>query len=206
MKYDMVLGRLLKRFLDVLVSLAALIAIGPLALVIALVIKMDDGGPIFFRQVRIGRHGKQFTMYKFRSMVPVAPSAGPPLTVSSDARVTRAGRFLRRWKLDELPQFINVLLGSMSLVGPRPEVPAYVALYSPSEREVLRVRPGLTDPATIQFRHEEEVLARQEQPEAYYRSVLMKQKLAINLSYLDRATVWSDFGVLARTLVAVVWR
>lgn len=197
-------GRVLKRLLDIVVAVLALVVAAPVLVVLAILIKVDGPGPVLFRQERVGRDGRIFRIWKLRTMSEVPGASAPDVTVAADPRVTSVGRWLRRWKLDELPQFINVLDGSMSLVGPRPEVPRYVALYTDEERAVLMHRPGLTDPATIAFRHEEQMLAGVEDWERYYRDVLMREKLARNLEYLRDATVLTDVGVLVRTAAALL--
>jgi lipopolysaccharide/colanic/teichoic acid biosynthesis glycosyltransferase len=197
-------GRVVKRLLDVAASGLGLLVAGPLLLVVAVAVKVDSPGPVFHRQERVGRRGERFLMWKFRTMIPDAEAQGPRLTAAGDRRVTRLGGLLRRTKVDELPQLLNVLGGSMSLVGPRPEVPEYVARYRPEERRVLEVRPGITDPASIAYRNEEEILARAPDPVRHYEEVVMRDKLRINLAYLERATVLSDVGVLVRTLAVVL--
>jgi len=191
-----------RRALDVLASGVGLLLLAPLFAAVALAIGATSPGPVFFRQVRVGRCGESFRIYKFRSMRVDAEAVGGQLTVGGDPRVTRVGAFLRSSKIDELPQLINVLLGDMSLVGPRPEVPRYVALYTPEQRRVLAVRPGITDPASIRYRDEAAVLARAEDPERAYVDEVLPHKLAINLAYLDRRTLASDVGII----LATVWR
>ena len=194
----------LKRAFDVVGAGLALLLLAPLMLVVALVVRLDSPGPALFRQERIGRHGKPFFIHKFRTMRDRAD--GPAITVGADARITRAGRWLRRTRLDELPQFIDVLKGDMSLVGPRPEVPRYVALYPPALRErALAVRPGLTDPSSLTFIDEGDRLARAADPEREYVEVILPIKLQAAADYADRATLWTDLQVLARTLRAL-WR
>lgn len=193
---------MVKRLFDFVVALVGLIVLAPLFVLIAVVIKLDSPGPVFFRGPRVGRHGRPFGLYKFRSMVANAAQRGPGITASGDPRVTRVGRILRRTKLDELPQLINVVRGEMSLVGPRPEDPRYVALYTPEQREILRVRPGITSMASIQYRHEEVVLSQGDWHEVYINKV-MPEKLAIDLAYLEKQSFWRDIGVLFSTLLAV---
>src|SRR5262249_17896216 len=156
-------------------------------------------GPVLFVQERVGRDGRSFGLLKIRTMVADATARGPGLTMAGDPRVTRVGAWLRRRKLDELPQLVNVVRGDMSLVGPRPELPRYVAGYSARERAVLRVRPGLTDPASLAFVDEAAVLARFDDPERAYVAVVLPRKLSLSLAYLERRTLRSDLGVLART-------
>jgi lipopolysaccharide/colanic/teichoic acid biosynthesis glycosyltransferase len=193
----------MKRAIDLIVAAIGLIVLSPLLAAIALVIKLGDRGPVFFAQDRIGRFGVPFRIYKFRTMVANAEKLGIPLTTRDDPRITRVGHWLRRTKLDELPQLWNVVKGDMSLVGPRPEVPRYVALYTVEQQQVLEVRPGITDPASLEFFDEAHCLARSN-PETAYVTSVMPQKLAINLAYLRRRTVVSDFIVLLATLRKLV--
>lgn len=190
------------RFLDALISGLALIVLAPLFLLIGLLIKLDSQGPVFHRAKRVGQGGDIFTLYKFRSMLPDSDRRGPGITVASDGRVTRAGRVLRRTKLDELPQLWNVFRGKMSLVGPRPEDPRYVALYTPEQRRVLAVKPGITSAATLTFRHEEQLLAGTDW-EATYRNEVLPTKLAIDLDYLSERTLRSDIELVLRTIRAL---
>ncbi|MBE3550226.1 MAG: glycosyltransferase [Brockia lithotrophica] len=193
-----------KRLFDLFWSALGLLLLFPVFLGIALAIKFDDGGPVFFRQRRIGYRGRPFAMWKFRTMVVDAEQKGGLLTVGRDPRVTRVGYWLRKTKLDELPQLWNVLKGEMSLVGPRPEVPQYVALYTEEQRRVLELVPGITDPASIRFRHENELLAQSPDPERTYVEVVMPEKIRLNLEYARRATVWSDFAVILQTFLALL--
>ncbi len=188
---------------DVGVSAAGLLLLSPLFAMISLAILAAEGTPVLFRQERIGHRGKPFRMLKFRTMVRDADQLGRPLTVGRDARVTRIGYWLRKSKLDELPQLINVLRGQMSLVGPRPEVPAFVALYAPEHRKVLDLIPGITDPASITYRDESELLASGPDPELTYVKTIMPDKIRINLEYAKHATLWSDIRVLIRTLMVI---
>ncbi len=198
-RLDTPAGRVLKRFMDVVGAGLALIVSTPAFLLIAVAIRIETPGPVFFRQVRVGRGGREFRMWKFRSMARDAPTTGPSVTRSGDPRVTKVGRFLRRTKLDELPQFINVVRGEMSLVGPRPEVPEYVTLYSRRERAVLNARPGITDPASLAYLNEEELLSKVADPVGLYKETLMHDKLEMNLEYLRTATVLSDVRIVLRT-------
>lgn len=189
-----------KRLFDLLVAGIALMLLLPLLMMVALAVKLDSPGPVFFRQERVGRNGVPFRIHKFRTMQQGA--SGLQLTVGADPRITRVGAFLRRTRIDELPQFIDVLQGSMSLVGPRPEVPRYVALYPPALRErALAVRPGITDPSSIEFIDEAERLARAADPEREYVEVILPQKLQRAVDYAERATLCSDILVLWRTLL-----
>jgi lipopolysaccharide/colanic/teichoic acid biosynthesis glycosyltransferase len=192
----------MQRAFDLLVS-AILLAIAlPLMAAIGMAILWDDGWPVLFRQRRAGRHGKPFTILKFRSM---RRCRGAGITARGDARVTRAGRFLRQYKLDELPQLWNVLWGDMSLVGPRPEVPRYVDTADPAWRRVHRVRPGITDLATLVYRDEELILAGFPDPERGYLDTVLPAKLALNLEYLDRRSPARDLRLLALTIRYSFW-
>lgn len=194
-----------KRLFDLLVAGTGLVLLAPLLLLIALAIRVDSVGPVFFRQERVGRRGVTFRIHKFRTMVRDAERRGPPITAGDDARITRVGVLLRRTKLDELPQLIDVVQGTMSLVGPRPEVPRFVALYPPGLREkVLSVRPGITDLASIEFRDENQLLARCADPEHEYVHVVMPRKLALAARYVDEASFATDLRLIGRT-VAAVW-
>lgn len=189
-----------KRVFDLFWTVPGLIILSPVFLCIALWIKLDDGGPIFFKQERVGQSGQLFRIWKFRTMVVDAEKHGRQLTVGRDPRITRAGYWLRKFKLDELPQLLNVLRGEMSLVGPRPEVPRYVALYTPEQRKVLDLVPGITDPASIRYRNESELLALSDNPEHTYITEIMPEKIRLNLAYAQQATVWRDFKVILQTL------
>jgi lipopolysaccharide/colanic/teichoic acid biosynthesis glycosyltransferase len=193
------------RLLDGVISVAGLILLGPLFAVIALLIKLDSPGPVFHRAVRVGRGGRLFRLYKFRSMVADARFKGPGITAAGDTRVTEFGRFLRKTKLDELPQLLNVLKGEMSLVGPRPEDPRYVAYYTPEQRAVLSTRPGITSPASLQYRHEEQLLSSMDWEHTYIKEV-MADKLRIELDYLRDRTLYSDVRVILETLLAPLAR
>ena len=191
-----------KRLFDVAVSLLALLLLALPMLAIAAWIRLDSPGPVFFRQQRVGRHGVPFAIHKFRTMR--ADAGGLPLTVGADARITRAGRWLRRTRLDELPQLLDVLAGHMSLVGPRPEVPRYVALYPPALRDrALAVRPGITDPASLEHLDEAALLAAAADPEREYVERILPRKVAQAAAYAERATLASDVAVLARTARAL---
>ena len=194
---------MLKRGLDVVVSLVGLLLFLPLMLVLALWVMCDSRGPILYRQVRVGRNGHDFRLLKFRSMRVDADRLGLITVGGRDPRVTRAGYYLRKYKLDELPQLLNVLWGDMSLVGPRPEVRKYVDLYTPEQLRVLTVRPGITDLASLRYRHENDLLAQAEDPDAYYIETVMPAKLALNLEYIDHQSFWGDLRLIGQTVVAV---
>jgi len=186
-----------KQAFDLLVAGVGLVVLSPLLFIIAVLIKLDSPGSVFFRGQRVGQAGRLFRILKFRTMVDNAARLGPGITAADDPRVTRVGRWLRRTKIDELPQLWNVVRGEMSLVGPRPEDPRYVALYTDEQRRILSVRPGITSPASIQYRHEEVMLPPGDM-DSYIRKV-MPAKIEIDLKYLQRRTFWSDLILLART-------
>jgi lipopolysaccharide/colanic/teichoic acid biosynthesis glycosyltransferase len=190
-----------KRLFDLAAAALGLALLAVPGLLVALAIKLDSPGPVFFRQERVGRFGRAFRIHKFRTMRLDAEQVGGPLTIGADARVTRIGALLRAHRIDELPQLIDVLLGRMSLVGPRPEVPRYVALYPAGLRErVLAVRPGITDPASLAYRGEASQLAAAADPEREYVEVIMPRKLALAADYAAHATLWTDLGIVARSL------
>jgi lipopolysaccharide/colanic/teichoic acid biosynthesis glycosyltransferase len=194
-----------KRLFDVLGALVALLLLMPLLIGVAIAIKRDSPGPVFFRQLRVGREGRLFWIHKFRTMAADAADRGPQITAAHDPRITRAGQWLRRSKLDELPQLIDVLAGHMSLVGPRPEVPRYVAMYPADLRaKVLAVRPGITDPVSLDYADEGDLLANVADAELEYVQVVMPAKLRASAAYAEGATLWSDLRVIARTLRMLV--
>lgn len=197
--------RLTKRLFDLAFVLPGLFVLSPVFLLITVLVAVTDRGPVLFGQERVGRNGIPFRMLKFRSMYIDAEKCGGQLTVGSDPRVTSVGRWLRKAKLDELPQLINVLRGEMSLVGPRPEVPRYVKLYTPEQRAVLQLTPGITDLASVKYRNESEVLAQSTDPEKTYIEEIMPEKIAINLSYAANASVFSDFITILRTFARIVY-
>lgn len=191
-----------KRLFDVVLAASGLLLLAPLLLVLALWVRLDSPGPALYRQVRVGRGGVPFRIRKFRTMF--MDAGGPPLTVGDDPRITRAGRLLRRTRLDELPQLLDVLQGTMSLVGPRPEVPRYMDAAPPAlKARVLAVRPGLTDPVAVAHLDESALLAKAADPEQVYREVLLPAKLAAAADYADRATLATDLVVLWRTAAAL---
>ncbi len=193
---------MLKRSIDVLVAGILFLAAFPLLLVCGLLVKFDSPGPVLFRQWRMGRGFRPFRIVKLRTMK--AGEGGAPITLALDVRITPVGRWLRRWKLDELPQLWNVLRGEMSLVGPRPVIPELAWEFAADYRVLLRVRPGLTDPATVQYCHEAAMLARADDPMDYFKHVAVPDKLRISTGYLERATVWRDCGVIVRTIGALL--
>ncbi len=195
----------MKRIFDMLVAALGLVILAPVFAIIGVWIKATSPGPIFYRARRAGRNGVPFGLYKFRSMVVDADRVGGGITAGDDPRITRTGRFLRRAKLDELPQLLNVMKGDMSLVGPRPEDPRYVESYTPEQRRVLTVRPGITSWASVQYRHEEQLLSVSTVDDVYRREI-MPHKLALDLQYIDRQSWWLDLNILWRTCFALFER
>ena len=194
----------MKRLFDFLASGFGLIILSPLFLVLAVWIKLDSPGPVFYRQVRVGRHNRDFRIFKFRSMR-VGADKGSLVTIGGrDPRITRSGYFIRKFKLDELPQLINVLAGDMSLVGPRPEVRHYVDYWTPEQMHVLDVRPGITDPASIKFRNENELMEQAEDPEKYYIEVIMQEKIKLYLDYVANHSFWGDIKLIFKTFWVIV--
>lgn len=193
-----------KRALDLAVSVPALIALSPALLVIAALVKAGGPGPIFYAQERVGRRGRPFRLYKFRTMVTDADKSGPAVTSSGDARITPLGRTLRKWKLDELPQLWNVVRGDMSLVGPRPEVRKYTDIFRDDYSEILEISPGITDYAALEYRDEEEVLARYPDAEEAYTSVVLPEKIALYRQYLRDMGFRSDLKIIFRTIREVI--
>ena len=194
----------MKRLFDIVASGLGLLILSPLFLIVAVWIKLDSPGPVFFRQVRVGRFNKDFRIFKFRTMR-VGSDKGSQITIGGrDPRVTRAGYWLRRFKIDELPQLINVFIGDMSLVGPRPEVRHYVDMYTPEQMHVLDVRPGITDAASIMFRNESEFLEQADDPEKHYIEVLMPKKLELYLQYVNNHSLMGDIRLILKTLWTVM--
>ncbi len=194
----------MKRIFDIIVSGLGLIVLSPLFLILAIWIKLDSKGPVFYRQVRVGRHNKDFRIFKFRSMR-VGADKGSLVTIGGhDPRITRSGYFIRKFKFDELPQLINVFIGEMSLVGPRPEVRHYVDYWTLEQMHVLDVRPGITDPASIKFRNENELMEKAEDPEKYYIEVIMQEKLRLYMEYVNRHSFLGDIGLIIKTFWVIV--
>jgi lipopolysaccharide/colanic/teichoic acid biosynthesis glycosyltransferase len=191
-----------KRAFDILSATAGLVLLSPLLGLVACWIKSTSRGPVFYRQFRVGKNGRHFQILKFRSMAANGSRAGLNITVAGDARVTPAGRFLRRHKIDELPQLWNVVRGEMSLVGPRPEAPVYVAEYEPEQRIVLSVKPGMTSPASLAYRREEQMLTGHDDPERFYRTHILPDKLARNIAYLQKITFRSDLRIISNTIAS----
>ena len=196
----------MKRGFDLVAASLGLALLSPLFLVVALAVKLDSAGPVFFRQVRIGKAEVLFRVFKFRSMFNDADKSGRLVTVMGDPRITRFGRFMRKWKLDELPQLINVISGDMSFVGPRPEVPEYLDCYSPLQRAVLfSVKPGITDLAAIEYRDEEASLARAAEPEKTYREVILPKKYELYERYISERDFWLDLRLILVTFVRILY-
>lgn len=194
----------MKRLFDIVASVLGLILLSPLFLILAIWIKLDSKGPVFYRQVRVGRHNKDFRIFKFRTMRLGADSGSLVTIGGKDPRITRSGYFIRKFKLDELPQLINVLVGDMSLVGPRPEVRHYVDYWTPEQMHVLDVRPGITDTASIKFRNENELMEKADDPEKYYIEVIMQQKLKLYLEYVDHHSFWGDIALIFKTIWTIL--
>ena len=194
----------MKRFADCIIAIIGLIVFSPLLIVIAILIKIDSKGHVFYRQVRVGRCNKDFKIFKFRTMITESDTKGLLTIGGKDVRITRVGYYLRKSKLDELPQLINVIYGDMSFVGPRPEVRFYVNLYREEQKKILKVRPGITDLASIEFRNENELLEDQENPNQYYIDVILPKKISINIKYLENRNLIKDFLVVLKTFKVIV--
>ena len=194
----------MKRLFDIVASGFGLLLLSPLFLLVAIWIKLDSPGPVFYRQVRVGRYNRDFRIFKFRSMR-VGADKGSLVTIGGrDPRVTRSGYFIRKFKVDELPQLINVFIGDMSLVGPRPEVRHYVDYWTKEQLHVLDVRPGITDPASIKFRNENELLEKAEDAEKYYIEVIMQEKLRLYLEYVEKHNFWFDIKLIFQTFWVII--
>lgn len=194
----------MKRLFDIVASGLGLVVLSPLFLILAIWIKLDSKGPVFYRQVRVGRNNKDFRIFKFRSMR-VGADKGSLVTIGGhDPRVTRSGFFIRKFKFDELPQLINVFVGEMSLVGPRPEVRHYVDYWTPEQMHVLDVRPGITDPASIKFRNENELMEKADDPEKFYIEVIMQEKIKLYFEYVNKHSFLYDMGLIFKTFWVIV--
>jgi lipopolysaccharide/colanic/teichoic acid biosynthesis glycosyltransferase len=189
----------MKRAFDLFFASVGLVVLSPLFLVAGIAVRLSSPGPVIFRSRRVGRFGKEFFLLKFRTMTQDASHKGPAITIGKDRRITRLGAILRSTKVDELPQLLNVIRGEMSLVGPRPEVPEYVKLYTPEQRAVLDLVPGITDPASIKYALENDLLGESSQPESDYVNHIMPDKIRINLGYAAQADIWTDFRVVLAT-------
>ncbi|WP_338971320.1 sugar transferase [Fusobacterium nucleatum] len=194
---------MLKRIFDIILSLFGLIILLPFMLIIAIFIKLDSKGTIFFKQVRVTKNGREFKIFKYRTMR-VGSDKYSQITVGKDDRITKIGSFLRKYKLDEIPQLINVLIGDMSLVGPRPEVPKYVAFYTDEQKEILKVRAGITDYASIEFSNENDLLALEEDPEKAYIEKVMPKKIELNKKYLSEISILTDIRIILLTIKKIL--
>ena len=194
---------MLKRIFDITLSLFGLIILLPFMLIIAILIKIDSKGSVFFKQIRVTKNGKEFKIFKYRTMR-VGSDKYSQITVGKDGRITKIGSFLRKYKLDEIPQLINVLVGDMSLVGPRPEVPKYVNLYTEEQKEILKVRAGITDYASIEFSNENDLLASEENPEKAYIEKVMPKKIELNKKYLSEISVLTDIKIILLTIKKIL--
>lgn len=190
----------MKRAFDIVTASLGLFLLSPLLLVISLLIKLDSPGPVFFRQERVGRSFRRFSIYKFRTMVQDAPWRGRSITVGKDPRITRLGRFLRRTKIDELPQLINIIMADMTFVGPRPEIPRYVELFRKDYEEILKIRPGITDLASLKYSNEAEILGQSENPEEQYVNLVLPEKVKLAKEYLRRSSLVFDLTLIFKTL------
>ena len=194
----------MKRLFDIVASTLGLLILSPVFIIVAIWIKLDSPGPVFYRQTRVGRYNKDFRIFKFRSMR-VGSDKGSLVTIGGrDPRVTRSGYFIRKFKIDELPQLINVFVGDMSLVGPRPEVRHYVDYWTEKQMRVLDVRPGITDPASIRFRNENELLEKADDPERYYIDVIMQEKIKLYLDYVEKSSFWYDVKLIFLTFKVII--
>jgi lipopolysaccharide/colanic/teichoic acid biosynthesis glycosyltransferase len=200
----MLYRKYIKRLIDFSLSLVGLLLLFPVFIIIAILIKLEDGGSIFFRQVRVGQHGKLFKIYKFRTMVENAERLGIQVTKEDDPRITKIGKILRKYKLDELPQLINVLKGEMSLVGPRPEVPKYVNIYKEEYKEILKIKPGITDFAAIEFINEEKLLKGSKNPEKIYLEQILPKKMEFYKKYIHEISILTDLKILLKTILKII--
>ena len=190
----------IKRLFDILASLFGILVMAIPMIIISIAIKLDSKGPVFFKQKRVKKNNKDFTILKFRTMVVDAPKLGMAITVGDDSRITKVGKFLRKTKLDEFPQLFNVLVGDMSFVGPRPEVRKYVDMYSDSDKDILKIRPGITDLASIKYRDESEILDKSDNPEKTYVEEIMPNKIELNKQYIENINLLNDIKIILQTL------
>ncbi|WP_252249960.1 sugar transferase [Clostridium sp. ZBS13] len=197
-------NKIVKRIFDFVCSTLGIIILSPIFILISIMIKTGSDGPVFFKQIRVGEDSKDFEILKFRTMVVDAEKLGKQITVGNDNRITKIGSFLRKYKLDELPQLINVFKGDMSLVGPRPEVPRYVKIYNDEQRKVLEVKPGITDLASIRYKDENALLGKAENPEEFYINTIMPDKLALNLEYINKSNVFFDIYIIVKTILKCI--
>lgn len=197
------MNRFYIRFFDIVLAAAGIVMLMPLFVVVGILIKTGSRGGVFFRQNRVGQHGKDFSLFKFRTMYEQSDKKGLITVGAKDPRITSIGRFLRKYKIDELPQLINIIKGEMSFVGPRPEVRKYVNLYNSEQKRVLEVKPGITDYASIKYVNENDILGKVEDPERYYIDVLMPEKLKLNLSYAENRNILNYFRIIVKTLFSI---
>ena len=195
---------IIKRIFDIVASGIGIIVLSPIFILIGILIKIDSRGSIFFKQKRVGKNKKIFEIYKFRTMVSDAEKIGRQITVGDDSRITKIGKFIRKYKIDEFPQLINVLKGEMSLVGPRPEVPRYVELYDEGQQQILLVKPGITDYASIEFRNENDILGKSLNPEKEYIENIMNAKIKLNLKYINEISLITDIKIIIRTIRLII--
>ena len=194
----------MKRLFDIVFSFIGIIFLLPLLILIIILIKMTTKGPFLYKQIRVGKHNKDFIIFKFRTMIDDAEKLGLLTVGERDSRITKIGYYLRKSKIDELPQIANILVGDMSFVGPRPEIRKYVELYTHTQMKVLDVRPGITDLASIEFRDENKILEKQENPDNYYINIIMPRKLQINLEYLQKRNLMKDIGLIFKTIKVIL--
>lgn len=193
----------LKRSFDLVFSFIGLVILSPIFLIVCMLIKAGSKGPVFFKQVRVGQHEQLFKILKFRTMIVDAEKVGKQITVGKDPRITKIGYILRKYKIDELPQLINVLLGDMSLVGPRPEVPKYTQYYTEEQKQIFLIKPGITDYSSIKYSDESEILSQSDNPEKTYIEVIMIDKLSLNLNYLENISLMEDIRIIFKTLFKI---
>ena len=198
------INKVIKRIFDIICSSLGLIVLSPMLIIVTILIKKGSDGPVFFKQIRVGENEKEFLILKFRTMVVDAEKLGKQITIGNDSRITKIGAFLRKYKLDELPQLINVFKGEMSLVGPRPEVPRYVKLYTEEQKEVLKIKPGITDLASLRYKDENDLLGDKQDPEAFYINTVMPDKLSLNLEYMKNNNVIFDIYIIIKTIVKCI--
>ena len=198
------LNQSIKRIFDLFASTIGVILLSPILIIVSIAIKVDSKGNIIFLQKRVGRNQKPFYIYKFRTMVSDAEKLGKQITVGKDNRITKVGAFLRKYKIDELPQLFNVIKGDMSLVGPRPEVPRYVELYTEEQKKVLSIRPGITDLASLTYSDENDILGKVDNPEEYYINVIMQDKLKLNLEYIEKSNLIYDISLIMKTILKCI--
>ncbi|MCQ9121678.1 sugar transferase [Rodentibacter pneumotropicus] len=192
------------RFFDFILSLIGLVVLAPIFFILAIWIKTDSSGPVFYKQIRVGKNGKDFSLFKFRSMVVDAEKKGLITVGGRDPRITRSGYFIRKYKLDELPQLMNVLVGDMSLVGPRPEVRKYVDLYNEEQQKILSVQPGITDYASIEYMDENEILGKSDDPEKTYIEEIMSEKIKYNMKYIQNKSLIEYFKIIFLTVLKII--